>query len=250
MKKHNRILPIHYLLVWLCGFSIFISTTTVFSKDVFKCTAEDGSIYFTDTACPVKEGGSVELIDMPETTPKGYDPRSDYYSIENQARRMKEERLERDAIRADLITKRQAIQRLHEAESLREESQKLKDRAGRIKPGELGRTPGELMDQARTLDRKAKMLEKEADILSGTGGSTNAAQDNLRSEEQARMNRLNAEMFANQARDEEIEAEQKRRTIEHEYRQQKIQRDFGALNDAQYNRAIKNCRSNLDANCW
>lgn len=250
MKKQNNLLLPKLLFMQLCGITLFLSSTTLLSKEVFKCIGEDGSIYFTDTACPVKEGGSVELIDMPETTPKGYDPRSDYYSIENQARRMKEERLERDAIRADLITKRQAIQRLHEAESLREEAQKLKDRAGRIKPGELGRTPGELMGQARTLDRKAKMLEKEADILSGTGGSTNAAQDNLRSEDQARMNRINAQMLSDQARDEEIEAEQKRRTIEHEYRQQKIQRDFGALNDAQFNRAIKNCRSNLDANCW
>ena len=247
---NSKYLQPSQVILSICGISLFLVSTAILSKEVFKCTGEDGSIYFTDTACPVKEGGSVEHIDMPETTPKGYDPRSDYYSIENQARRMKEERLERDAIRADLITKRQAIQRLHEAESLREESQKLKDRADRIKPGELGRTPGELMGQARTLDRKAKMLEKEADILSGTGGPTNTHQNNLRSEDQARMNRINAQMLSDQARDEEIEAEQKRRTIEHEYRQQKIQRDFGALNDAQYNRAIKNCRSNLDANCW
>lgn len=250
MKMQNEPFPLKLDFVQLCGIALFLVSSAIFSKEVFKCTGENGSIYFTDTACPVKEGGSVELIDMPETTPKEYDPRTDYYSIENQARRMKEERLERESIRADLITKRQAIQRLDEAESLREESQKLKDRAGRIKPGELGRTPGELMVQSRTLDRKAKMLEKEADILSGTGGSTNTAQDNLRSEEQARMDRFNAQMLADQARDAEIEAEQKQRTIEHEYRQQKIQRDFGALNDAQYNKAIKNCRSNLDANCW
>lgn len=239
--------PRHYLL-WICGLSLLIYTHSILSKEIFKCTGEDGSLYFTDTACPVNTKGSVELIDMPETTPQGYDPTTDYYSIENQARRMKQERLEREAVRADLINKRQALQRLHEAETLRDEAQQLKDKASRIKPGEVGRSPKELKAQAQTLERKAKMLVKEADIISGTNTTEPPDDSESFESEQAQIDRINVENSFKE-RNERIQEHLKRSSVENEVRIQKRRYELGLTSQRKLEKAVHDCRMTSGAIC-
>ena len=248
MSEYDSLIAPRRYVLWICGLSFLFYVNSIVSKEIFKCTGEDGSLYFTDTACPVNTGGSVEIIDMPETTPQGYDPTTDYYSIENQARRMKEERLEREAIRADLISKRQAIQRLHEAESLREEAQRLKDKASRINPGEVGRSPKELKAQAQTLERKAKMLEKEADIVSGTNNTDRPDDIERFEDEQDQIDRKNVE---NKFKDKHLRIEEivKRSSVENEVRIQKRRFELGLTSQKNLEKAVNDCRMTSGAIC-
>jgi hypothetical protein len=142
-----------------------VIASSCWAGKVYKCTDSNGNVYFTDSRCPNTDGyEKEELQNRPTSSQTNLPSSSDnYYSVENQLKRMKEDQ-ERKNIHEAYT--RQLADRNHiqsknkeEAEKLRKEAQELYEEAA------SKRTM--LKSQRRALQEQAQSLERQADVLLG-----------------------------------------------------------------------------------
>lgn len=77
--------------------------------ELYKWRDAQGQVHYSDKA-PADPASPVETQVLPSQEPREQGPDADYYSVENQARRLEADRLQREAERRDQETQRRAEQ--------------------------------------------------------------------------------------------------------------------------------------------
>ena len=192
--------------------SLALSPTLVEGGSLFKCTDQDGNITYSDVTCPGSTAEKKEIqIQHSQPTPTASDDR---WSVEDQAKRVQEQRAQEEQQRA--LTKaakkererqnqmlRTAEENREKANELHQEAQELYEEAGKKNLGASRR---------KAIIEQAKSLERQADVLLGrreTAAPTQVESLQQRveaAEEQARQAEQQAEDAADAARRAENEA--------------------------------------------
>lgn len=168
------------LLSTIFGVLLLLNSMDNQAKEIIKCTGVDGTVYYSDTGCPANENAKIDIIEIPESTPDNYDPRGDYYSIENQATRMREERLRKEAEQAETrlhmqvnLLRRQASSRYElaaesekfgrkdQAELLRKEAREYRNQANELLGIKADAWENELVDDSNGRTDKNILEERK-----------------------------------------------------------------------------------------
>jgi hypothetical protein len=94
---------------------------------LYKWQDEQGRVHYSDRP-PRDDASSVEVRPLPRQGPAVERPEDDYYSVENQARRMEQQRKAREAARKEAEEKRRAEQRRKaELQATRDRAKQLEE---------------------------------------------------------------------------------------------------------------------------
>ena len=92
---------------------------------LYKWEDEQGRVHYSDRV-PVEPGSPVEVQPLPRQPPTGSTADDDYYSIENQAKRLEDERKNREEARSEAEQKRlEEKERIAELEEARARAKRL-----------------------------------------------------------------------------------------------------------------------------